>query len=142
MEKGRERTLVILKPTALERSLCGKIIERLERAGFLLLAARLTKFPSDVFVELYQEHQGKDFFAEIVKQMSKGPVMAVLLEGDGVVRKVRKLIGSTDPAEAAPGTIRGDFAHAIEPDNLIHASDSPASARREIGLFFPEYAKD
>lgn len=139
MGQKKEKTLVLLKPSALERGLCGKIINRFERAGLKIRAMVLEQFPESLMEELYSEHRGKEFFQRIVSWMSSRPVVALVLEGERVVSRVRNLIGSTDPGEARPGTIRGDFAPSLEPDNLVHASDSPESARREINLFFPDY---
>jgi nucleoside-diphosphate kinase len=132
-------TLVLLKPLAVERGLNGEIINRFERAGFKLKGLTLQQFPESKFEELYEEHKGKSFYSDIVSWMSSKPIIAIALEGeDGLVEKVRSMIGATNPLEAAPGTIRGDYAYLLEPDNLIHASDSYKSAERELKIFFPE----
>lgn len=131
------RTLVLLKPSAVKRGLCGEIIKRYEQAGLRLISGKLQQFPEGVFAQLYQEHEGKEFYRRLITSMSSAPIMALLLEGpEGIVEKVRTINGATDPVKANPGTIRGDFASNMQPDNLVHASDSVESAEREIGIFF------
>jgi nucleoside-diphosphate kinase len=133
-------TLVLIKPSAVRRRLCGEIISRYERAGLGLVGLKLEQFPPETFAKLYQEHQGKDFYPKLVEQMSSDSICALVLTGpEGVAEKVRALNGATNPVNAAPGTIRGDYAAAMDPDNIVHASDSPQSAEREIKIFFPDF---
>ncbi|HOB09287.1 MAG: nucleoside-diphosphate kinase [Limnochordia bacterium] len=133
-------TLVLIKPSAVERGLCGAIIHRYEQAGLRLVKIKLEQFPPETFAELYREHEGRDFYPHLVAQMSSGKICALVLAGpQGVVEKVRALNGATNPVEAQPGTIRGDYAVSMRPDNIVHASDSDASAAREIAIFFPEF---
>ena len=132
-----EKSLVLLKPEALRRNLVGKLIDRLERSGLIVEELKMNQFDREVIVELYKEHKDKSFFDDIVSHMSENKIVAIVIKSEGnTIRKIRKLIGSTDPIEAAPGTIRGDFAFKMEPDNLIHASDSQEAAKRELKLFF------
>ena len=132
-----ERTLVICKPDAVERGLVGAIIDRLERKGLRLVAAELRLITTEVAAVHYGEHVGKPFYDNLVAFITRSPAVVMVVEGpEGTYAMVRTLMGSTDPAEAAPGTIRGDLAVAMS-ENLIHGSDSPASAAREIELFFP-----
>jgi len=134
-EAGTERTLVLLKPDAVKRGLSGEILGRLERKGLTIVAARLVRVPPELAARHYAEHAGKPFYDGLVKHITSGPVLALALEGRGAIAVVRLLVGATNPTTAAPGTIRGDLASAMTP-NLIHASDSPASAQRELELFF------
>jgi nucleoside-diphosphate kinase len=132
-----ERTLVICKPDAVERGLVGAIIDRLERKGLRLVAAELRLITTEVAAVHYGEHAGKAFYDNLVAFITRSPAVVMVVEGpEGTYAMVRTLMGSTDPAEAAPGTIRGDLAVAMS-ENLIHGSDSPATAAREIELFFP-----
>jgi nucleoside-diphosphate kinase len=130
-----ERTLVLVKPDAMQRSLAGEIVARLERRGLELRAARLVTVDRLLAEEHYAEHAEKPFFGELVDFITSGPTLALVVEGEGAVKAVRTTIGATNPADAAPGTIRGDFALSM-PDNLVHGSDSPESAEREIALWF------
>ncbi|TLZ66620.1 MAG: nucleoside-diphosphate kinase [Methanobacteriota archaeon] len=141
----RERTFVLLKPDAVQRALVGAILERFERRGLKLVALKTTKVPRELAETYYLEHKGKPFFAGLVKYITSAPSVALVLEGDDTVAVVRKMMGKTNAAEAEPGTIRGDFGITIG-RNLIHGSDSVATAKREIGLFFTpaellEYAR-
>lgn len=141
----RERTFVLLKPDAVQRALVGAILERFERRGLKLVALKTTKVPRELATTYYLEHRGKPFFAGLVKYITSAPSVALVLEGDEAVAVVRKMMGKTNAAEAEPGTIRGDFGIKIG-RNLIHGSDSVATAKREIGLFFTpeellEYAR-
>lgn len=130
------RTLVICKPDAVERGLVGEILGRFERKGLAIVAAELRTLSSDTLARHYAEHVGKPFYADLAAFMSRGPVLLAVLEGpDGTPAAVRTMMGATDPAEAAPGTIRGDLATDLT-ENLIHGSDSAESAVREIGVFF------
>jgi nucleoside-diphosphate kinase len=132
-----ERTLVLIKPDAMRRRLSGEILARLERRGLDLRAAQLVDVERDHAETHYAEHAEKPFFGELVEFITSGPTLALVLEGESAISTVRTTIGATNPADAAPGTIRGDLALAM-PDNLVHGSDSPESARREIGLWFPD----
>jgi nucleoside-diphosphate kinase len=130
-----ERTLVLVKPDALARGLAGEIVARLERRGLALREARLVTIERALAEEHYAEHREKPFFGELVDFITSGPTLALVVEGEGAIQVVRTTMGATNPADAAPGTIRGDLALAM-PDNLVHGSDSPESAEREIGLWF------
>ena len=131
-----ERTLVLVKPDGVQRGLVGEIVGRLERKGLKLVAARLVVPGTELVKAHYAEHAGKPFYAGLVRFLTAGPVMAIVVEGEAAISVVRTLAGSTDPAKAPPGTIRGDLGLRL-PLNLVHASDSPASAEREIALWFP-----
>ena len=132
-----EQTLVLIKPDAFHRCLVGEIISRLERKGLRMRAAKLMQVDEKTASEHYADHRGKDFFESTVKFMTSAPVMAMVWEGRMAIEVVRKLAGKTNSAEAEPGTIRGDLALSHR-YNLIHASDGPETAKREIGLFFPD----
>jgi len=132
-----QRTLVLLKPDATRRGLIGEIISRIERkANWTLAAMELRTLDTATLEQHYGEHLGKPFYAPLMEFMSSGPVVALIVEGESVIEGVRALAGKTNPLEAGPGTIRGDFA-TITRENLIHASDSETSAEREIKIFFP-----
>jgi len=131
-----ERTLVLIKPDAMRRRLAGEIVSRLERRGFELRAAKLVHVEAELAERHYAEHAEKPFFGELVEFITSGPTLALVVEGESAVSVVRTTIGATNPASAAPGTIRGDLALAM-PENLVHGSDSPESAEREIALWFP-----
>jgi nucleoside-diphosphate kinase len=130
-----ERTLVLIKPDAVERGLAGEILGRLERRGLALRGAKLVQVDRALAEEHYAEHSEKPFFGELVAFITSTPTLALVVEGDGAIKVVRTTMGGTNPAEAAPGTIRGDLALAM-PNNLVHGSDSPESAEREIALWF------
>ena len=133
-----ERTLVIVKPDGVERRLSGEIVTRLERKGLNLVAAELRTISKETAEIHYGEHNGKPFFASLVEFITRSPALIMVFEGpEGTHKVVRTLMGATNPAEAAPGTIRGDFALEMT-ENLIHGSDSTESAAREISLFFPD----
>jgi nucleoside-diphosphate kinase len=132
-----EQTLILAKPDAVRRSLSGEIVARFERRGFQLRAARLLVVDRELAEEHYAEHSAKPFFGELVDFITSGPTLAFVLEGEGVIATARISIGATNPADAEPGSLRGDFASAM-PDNLVHGSDSPESAAREIALWFPD----
>jgi nucleoside-diphosphate kinase len=134
-----ERTVVLVKPDAMRRALAGEILARLERRGLELRAARLLTVDRSLAEEHYAEHTEKPFFGELVDFITSGPTLAVVVEGKGAIKVVRTTIGATNPADAAPGTIRGDLSLSM-PDNLVHGSDSPESAEREIALWFPDDA--
>jgi len=132
-----DRTLVIVKPDGVERRLTGEILSRLERKGLRLVAAELRVIPRDVAEEHYGEHAEKPFFGDLVDFITRSPALLAVVEGpQDTYKVVRTLMGATNPAEAAPGTIRGDFAIEMT-ENLIHGSDSPESAAAEINRFFP-----
>jgi nucleoside-diphosphate kinase len=130
-----ERTLVLVKPDAMRRALAGEILARLERRRLELRAARMLTVDRSIAEEHYAEHTEKPFFGELVDFITSGPTLAVVVEGEGAIEVVRTTIGATNPADAAPGTIRGDLSLSM-PDNLVHGSDSPESAEREIRLWF------
>jgi nucleoside-diphosphate kinase len=130
-----ERSLILVKPDAMERGLAGEILGRFERRGLDIREARLVRVDEDLAARHYAEHREKPFFGELVGFITSGPTLALVLEGEGAIAACRSTIGATNPAQAAPGSIRGDLALAM-PDNLVHGSDSPESAQREIALWF------
>ncbi len=132
-----ERTLVLCKPDAVERGLVGEVVDRLERKGLRLVAMDLRVLDEAVAKAHYAEHEGKSFFDELVSFITSGPLVAICVEGLDAVAAVRVLMGPTNPVQAPPGSIRGDYGLDIG-RNLVHGSDSAASATREIELFFPE----
>jgi nucleoside-diphosphate kinase len=135
-----ERTLVLVKPDGVRRGLTGEILRRIEAKGYTLTAVELKRATPDLLAQHYAEHEGKPFYAPLVEFMLSGPVLAVVAEGQGVIAGFRSLAGATDPTAAAPGTIRGDLGRdwgLKVQQNLVHGSDSPESAEREIGLWFP-----
>ncbi len=132
-----ERTLILAKPDAVERGLSGEIVARFERRGFTLRAARLLRVDRALAERHYAEHAEKPFFGELVEFITSGPTLALVLEGEGAVATARTTIGATNPADADPGSLRGQLALAM-PNNLVHGSDSPESAEREIALWFPD----
>src|SRR5918996_1622956 len=125
-----ERTLVLIKPDALQRALAGEILARFERRGLTVRAAKLLQVDRELAERHYGEHAEKPFFGELVQFITSAPTLALVLEGEGAISVVRTTMGATNPADAAPGTIRGDLALSM-PDNLVHGSDSPESAERE-----------
>ena len=132
-----DRTLVLLKPDAVERGLVGEILGRFESKNLKIVAMDLRQLDADTLARHYEEHVGKGFYADLVEFMSRGPVVALALEGpENTWEVVRTMMGATNPRDAAPGTIRGDLG-ILFTENLIHGSDGPESAQREIGLFFP-----
>jgi nucleoside-diphosphate kinase len=134
-----DRTLILVKPDAFARSLTGEIIARFERKGLRVVALRHMTVARDVAERHYEEHAEKPFFGELVDFITSGPIVAMVLEGIDAVRAARQVIGATNPLEAAPGSIRGDFAIEMG-QNMVHGSDSAESAAREAALFFPELA--
>ena len=132
-----ERTLVLIKPDAMQRRLAGQILARFEQRGLEVRAAKLVLVDEALADEHYAEHRDKPFFGELVEFITSSPTLALVLEGDSAIQVVRTTMGATNPVDSAPGTIRGDLALAM-PDNLVHGSDSPASAEREIALWFPD----
>jgi nucleoside-diphosphate kinase len=134
-----ERTLILVKPDAFERQLTGEVIARFERKGLRLVAMKLMQAHEELANTHYEEHTEKPFFGELVSFITGGPLVAIVFEGAEAVPAARQLIGATNPVEAAPGSIRGDFALEVT-FNLVHGSDSDESAEREIGIWFPELA--
>jgi nucleoside-diphosphate kinase len=132
-----EQTLILAKPDAFARGLSGEILARFERRGLTLRAARLLVASRELGETHYAEHKEKPFFGELVEFITSGPTLAFVLEGEGAIATCRKTIGATNPADAEAGSLRGEFALAM-PNNLVHGSDSPESAAREIGLWFPD----
>ena len=130
-----EQTLVLVKGDGVRRRLIGEITRRLEAKGLDIRAMKMMDVSRELAEEHYTEHREKPFFEELVEFITSTPVVALTVEGEGAIGTVRNLMGATNPANAAPGTIRGDLALSM-PDNLVHGSDSPESAKRELGLFF------
>ena len=130
-----QKTLVLLKPDAVQRGLVGELISRLERKGLKLVGMKMLHVDEELARRHYSAHVGKPFFDGLIAFITSGPLVAMVAEGAQTVNVVRSIMGATDPQDAAPGTVRGDFAVSIGP-NLIHGSDSPESAKREIDLFF------
>jgi nucleoside-diphosphate kinase len=131
-----ERTLILVKPDAFGRGLTGEILARFERKGLRIVALKLLTTPRDTAETHYDEHRERPFFGELVEFITSGPLVALVLEGQDAVKSARQLIGATNPLEAATGSIRGDFAIEVG-QNMVHGSDSPESAEREIGIWFP-----
>jgi nucleoside-diphosphate kinase len=132
-----DRTLILVKPDAFARGLTGEILARFERKGLKLVALKLVTTPPDTAETHYAEHRERPFFGELVDFITSGPLVAAVVEGQDAVKASRQIIGATNPLEATTGSIRGDFAIEIG-QNLVHGSDSPESAEREIGIWFPE----
>ncbi len=137
MSDAHERTLVLVKPDAVRRGLIGEVVGRFERKGLAIERMELRTLARETAEAHYGEHRDKPFYGDLVDFITSGPLVAMVVAGEGAVAHVRALMGATKPAEAAPGTIRGDLATAIT-QNLVHGSDSPESAAREIALFFGE----
>lgn len=132
-----ERTFVMVKPDGVARSLVGEVVGRIEAKGYTLAAMRLFTIDRELAERHYGEHREKPFFGELVEFITSGPVVAMVVEGPDAIRGLRQIMGATDPLEATPGSIRGDLATTIG-ENIVHGSDSPESAAREIALFFPD----
>ena len=132
---AQERTLSIVKPDGVQRNLIGEVYRRFEAAGLEVVAARMLKLCQDQAEQFYDVHRERPFFADLVSYMTSGPVMVQVLEGEGAIAKNRELMGATNPSEADPGTIRADYAESIE-QNVVHGSDSPDTAAREVSFFF------
>jgi nucleoside-diphosphate kinase len=130
-----EQTLMLVKPDAMARGLAGEILARFERRGLAVRGARVVHVDRELAERHYEEHSEKPFFGELVSFITSGPTLALVLEGESAISAVRTTMGATNPADATPGSIRGDLALAM-PDNLVHGSDSPESARRELELWF------
>ncbi len=130
-----ERTLILVKPDGVKRRLAGEVIRRIEAKGFKLAEMKLFTIDRDLAERHYGEHVDKPFFGELVSFITSGPVVAMVIEGENAVAGMRQIMGATNPLEAAPGSIRGDYATLIG-ENIVHGSDSPESAEREVQLFF------
>lgn len=133
----KERTLVLVKPDGVRRKLVGEVIGRFEKKTLDIVALKLLQIESALANEHYAEHAEKPFFGDLISFITSGPVVAMAIEGDEAISVVRAMMGATDPKKSAPGTIRGDYG-LITTENLVHGSDSPESAARELALFFPE----
>ncbi|MDD9148658.1 MULTISPECIES: nucleoside-diphosphate kinase [unclassified Sporolactobacillus] len=132
-----QQTFLMVKPDAVRRGLIGRIVSRFEEKGFRMIAGKLMVIPEELAGKHYSEHEGKPFYPDLISFMTSGPVFAMVWEGNDIIELSRMMMGSTDPKKALPGTIRGDFATLVN-RNVIHGSDSPESAEREIHLFFNE----
>jgi nucleoside-diphosphate kinase len=132
-----ERTLILVKPDAFARNLTGEIIARFERKGLRLAALQQMTMARELAERHYAEHEGKPFYEELVSFITSGPLVAMVLEGEQAVTAARQVIGATNPLEASPGSIRGDYAIEVG-QNMVHGSDAPESAAREVALFFPD----
>ena len=133
----QERTFVMIKPDAHGRRLSGEVLARFERRGFTLRGLKLLRVSRDQAAQHYAEHEGKPFYPDLVDFITSGPVVAMVLEGPAAVSTVRTMMGATNPLDSAPGTIRGDYALEIG-ENVVHGSDSPESAERELAIYFTE----
>lgn len=141
LDRDLEYSLIIVKPDGYRRGLTGEILARIERKGYRLVALEVTNATEQTLAAHYQEHANKHFFAELVHYMTEGPIVVGIVEGSRVITGIRSIVGATDPTEAAPGTIRGDFGRDWgngRVENLIHASDSLPSAKKEIKIWFPQ----
>ncbi|MBO8163003.1 MAG: nucleoside-diphosphate kinase [Brevibacillus sp.] len=132
-----EKTFIMVKPDGVQRNLVGEIVSRFEAKGFTLVAAKLMQVSRELAEKHYAEHKERPFFGELVDFITSGPVFAMVWQGENVISTARNMMGKTNPVDAAPGTIRGDFAVSVGM-NVIHGSDSPESAAREISLWFSE----
>ncbi len=132
-----EKTFVMLKPSTVARAMIGKVVERIEDKGLKIVAMKLTSVTQEKAAKLYAIHKGKPFYTELVKFITSGPIVAMVIEGDEAIKVVRKLVGATNAKEAEPGTIRGDFALSNQ-KNAVHASDSAENAKCEMEIFFSE----
>lgn len=133
-----ERTFVMIKPDGVQRGLIGRIIDRFESRGLKICAMKMMKIPRELAERHYEEHKGKPFYEPLLSHITSGPVVCMVLEGENSIAAFRTVIGKTNPQDAAPGTIRGDFAQ-VTGRNIVHGSDSSESAKREIKLFFNDY---
>lgn len=132
-----EKTLVLVKPDGVKKHICGEVISRFERKGLILHSVKMIQVPEELAKKHYAEHAGKGFFNDLISFITSGPVLTMVIEGENAVAAVRQINGATDPIKAVPGSIRGDFATSID-ENVVHASDAPETAAREIALWFPE----
>lgn len=135
-----EKTLVLVKPDGVKKHICGEVISRFERKGLEVEAIKMIQVPEELAKKHYAEHEGKGFFKDLIAFITSGPVLAMVIKGENAVAAVRQINGATDPLKAVPGSIRGDFSTSID-ENVVHASDAPETAEREIGLWFPELKK-
>ncbi len=135
--RTRDRTFLMVKPDGVQRGLVGNVISRMENKGLKLVAMKMIHISPDLASHHYEEHKGKPFYDGLIEFITSAPVVAMIWEGDDVIEMVREAVGATDPRKSAPGTIRGDLA-VFTGKNIVHASDSPESAKREIGLFFKD----
>ena len=135
-----EKTLVLVKPDGVKKHICGEVISRFERKGLEVEAIKMIQVPEELAKKHYAEHEGKGFFKDLIAFITSGPVLVMVIKGENAVAAVRQINGATDPLKAVPGSIRGDFATSID-ENVVHASDAPESAEREICLWFPELKK-
>ncbi len=133
-----EKTFMMIKPDGVERGIVGKIVQRLEERGLKICAMKMMKIPRELAERHYQEHKGKGFYDPLLDYITSGPVVCMVLEGENAVASSRAMMGKTNPQDASPGTIRGDFAQ-VTGRNIVHGSDSSESAKREINLFFNDY---
>jgi nucleoside-diphosphate kinase len=132
-----ERTLVLVKPSGVSRGLVGEVISRMERRGLTIKVARMLMVSPEMAERHYAEHQSKPFYEELVEHITSAPIFAMVVEGPSAVKVVRRMMGATNPLEADPGTVRGDFGLSMR-QNVVHSADSRESAEREIAIFFPE----
>lgn len=130
-----ERTYAMVKPDGVKRNLVGEVVGRIEAKGFRLVGMKLMQIRRETAETHYGEHKGKPFFEDLVAFITSGPVVAMVVEGENVIAEWRKMMGATNPKDATPGTLRGDFASTID-ENVVHGSDAPATAEREINIFF------
>lgn len=132
-----ETTLVLIKPGGVARNLIGVITGRIEQRGLKVVGLKLIQAPRESVEEHYAEHKGKGFYEAVVNYLTSGPIVAMAVQGENAVKAIRAMMGATNPVDATPGTVRGDFALTME-DNLVHSSSDPEAAAREVGLWFPE----
>ena len=130
-----ERTFAMVKPDGVRRGLVGDVVKRLETRGFRIVGMKLMRISRELAERHYGEHEGKPFYEGLVSFITSGPVVAMVIEGENAILEWRKMMGATNPKDAAPGTVRGDYALVID-ENVVHGSDAPATAEREIGIFF------
>jgi nucleoside-diphosphate kinase len=133
-----EKTFAMVKPDGVQRGIVGKIVQRFEDRGLKICAMKLMRIPRELAERHYEEHKGKSFYEPLLSYITSGPVVCMILEGENAVAAVRAMMGKTNPQDAVPGTIRADFGQ-VTGRNIVHASDSPESAKREIKLFFNDY---
>ncbi|MBN1677236.1 MAG: nucleoside-diphosphate kinase [Candidatus Thermoplasmatota archaeon] len=133
-----ERTFVMVKPDGVQRGIVGRVLDRFEARGIKMCAIKMMRIPRELAERHYAEHKGKTFYEPLLAYITSGPVVCMVLEGENVVATVRTMMGKTNPQDASPGTIRADFAQ-VTGRNIVHGSDSPESAKREINLFFNDY---
>ncbi len=133
-----ERTFTMIKPDGVQRGLVGRIVERFEQRGLKICAMKMMRIPKELAERHYEEHKGKGFYNPLLDYITSGPVVCMVLEGENAVASVRGMMGKTNPQDASPGTIRGDFSQ-VTGRNIVHGSDSSESAKREIKLFFNDY---